>query len=239
MGSGRGNFERGFLTNAACAAEIAKNNQIAPHDALVKRISLGGELEEVKVGIFREALYDPLLNLDYGIVMVDSEYWDDELSTTIIKGVKPYDIIDVLDPVSSEVGMRVCFFPEFSGEFSVGPICGEVVDNQYNAAVMDSWGRKTRWGLLTLGTATIYYFPDMVKVKMEQIPYSQSHPQLSGIDGGTPVFVPVSRDRRLVGAQPVGILHGFEFLNELPYMTYQKLDKIVSNAEIELYRTPR
>lgn len=62
----------------------------------------------------------------------------------------------------------------------------------------------------------------MVKVKLEQIPYSQYNPQFSGIDTGAPVFVPVSRRGPLLAARPVGILQSFE-TNDLPYMIYQPI----------------
>ncbi|CAG8562721.1 594_t:CDS:2 [Paraglomus occultum] len=90
----------------------------------------------------------------------------------------PYSVINVVGPASAAKGHRVCFFSEFSG-------------------------RRMRIGGIEVGFAMVSYFNSMVKVRMEATPYSQANPQFDGIDGGTPVFLPVSRDRRLVAAQPV------------------------------------
>jgi hypothetical protein len=235
---GANRFDHGFLTTAACASKFPKRWENNEHDAFVNRISKEGDLEPVKIGTFSNPIYGPRSGLNYAIVKVNPEHWDDWLSTTIIEAVKPYWVVDVGVPIEAGMGMRVCFFPEFSGEFSGGLICGEVVNTHYEAAVQDPWGRRYDGKWIGGYFGRVEYFPDMVKVRLEQIPYSQSNPKFSGIDSGAPVFVPVSRRGPLLSVLPVGILNSFE-VNDLPYMIYQPIQWIVNHADIELYKTPK
>lgn len=87
---GADRFDRGFLTSGACATEFPKRGEDNDHDAFVNRVNSSGDLEPVKIGTLTNPIYGPGAGLDYAIVKINPEHWDDNLSPTIIEAVKPY-----------------------------------------------------------------------------------------------------------------------------------------------------
>jgi hypothetical protein len=196
---GTGTFNQGYLTAGSCASSRGGGSDGS--NAYV--IAANGY--EVYVGKFvGVTVYDPTSGLDYAVVKMDPDNWDDQHSMDII--TNPPHTAPVVDRIYPIVGSHVCFSSFYSGY-----VCGTVAKLKAVIPRLSPW--ITRAG----GYPKQDYFQNLGLVRMDpgQVPTKAQINAVESRDFGAPVFIPVPNPldpQEILGVSPVGIFNGYAMM---------------------------
>jgi hypothetical protein len=150
--SGPGNsviFNQGYLTAGSCSSArggLSDNSNVYVTDA---------DGYEVLVGKFLpgQGDYDPQRGLDYAILKIYPDYWDDQRSMDVI--INAPHTAPVIGRMSPIVGTTACFSSFYSGY-----VCGTVAKLKAVVARFSPWASRANIHPRT------EYFQDLVLVRM-------------------------------------------------------------------------